>query len=204
MSLFDPMSSAPTKSSWSPNPMSSSRTSTATVRSGPRTTVSSRSSNSRSSSAGRYSAPAAPPQQGPGPVPDINAFLNGDGSYQAQIRDFANTLAQFNADITRRKGVLTSDYNASNKAMGDQKIQDLANLQDDYGARGILTSGLYGKAVGDYNNEFNTRMTDLTSKENQAMDQLGQESGRFGSQQQLQQQAAREAAIRRRAEQYGV
>jgi hypothetical protein len=88
--------------------------------------------------------------------------------------------------------------------MNDQKKIDLNNLEADYGARGVLRSGLYGKAVGDYNNEFNTRMTDLTTKEKDALAGLDQEKTRFTSQQDLQTQAAREAAIRRRAEQYGL
>lgn len=181
-----------------------------TMRSGPRTTMRSNpryntsSSRTRSSYSPPPSAPSGPPVSGPGPVPDINAFLSGDPTYQGQLRDFANALSQFNADITRRRGILDTDYATSQKAMNDQKVQDLNNLQDDYGARGLLMSGLYGKAVGDYNNEFNTRMTDLGTRNTQAIDQLNQEKGRFTSQQNLQSQAAREDAIRRRAAQYGV
>ncbi len=173
------------------------------VRSGPRATVSSRSNGS-----GRYSAPSNIPASNPGPiqpvVPDLNTFLNQDAGYQQQLRDFTNALAQFNADVTRRKGILESDYGTSKKAMEDQKVKDLLSLQDDYGARGVLRSGLYGKAVGDYNTEFGTRMTDLGNKQTQALDSLTQEGNRYKSQQDLQQQAAREEAIRRRAAQYGV
>lgn len=161
-----------------------------------------------SSSSGRYSAPSSVPASNPGPiqpvVPDINTFLNQDSGYQQQLRDFTNALAQFNADITRRKGILESDYGTSKKAMEDQKVKDLLALQDDYGARGVLRSGLYGKAVGDYNTEFGNRMTDLSNKQTQALDALTQETNRYKSQQDLQQQAAREEAIRRRAAQYGV
>lgn len=174
----------------------------------------------KSSSSGRYggsisrrsssrsSGVSNVPREAPGPVqpvvPDIDTFLNQDTGYQQQLRDFANMLAQFNADVTRRKGSLEEEYNLSSKAMDDQKNIDLENLEDDYGARGILRSGLYGKAVGDYNTEFNTRKTDLTRRQKEALGQLDQEGGRFKSQQELQKQTAREQAIRRRAEQYGV
>lgn len=155
---------------------------------------------------GRVAAP--PPPANPGPIqpvaPDIGTFLNQDTDYQQQLRDFGNALTQFLADVGRRRGSLESDYNQSQKAMNDQKVIDLNNLEADYGSRGILRSGLYGKAVGDYNTEFNNRMTDLTNKEKEALGQLDQETGRFKSQQELQQQAAKEAAIRRRAEKYGV
>lgn len=168
------------------------------------------------SSSGRYGNSVARrsgsvsqvPAANPGPVqpvaPDINSFLNQDTGYQQQMRDFANALSQFSADVTRRKGSVESEYGLSSKAMNDQKVLDLDNLEDDYGARGMLRSGLYGKAVGDYNTEFNTRFEDLTRRQKEALGLLDQEKGRFTSQQQLQQQAARESAIRRRAEQYGV
>lgn len=174
---------------------------TATVRS-------SNKSGRYGNSVSRRSGISQVPASNPGPVqpvaPDINTFLNQDTGYQQQMRDFANALAQFTADTTRRKGSLESEYGLSTKAMNDQKVLDLDNLEDDYGARGILRSGLYGKAVGDYNTEFNTRFEDLTRRQKEALGLLEQEKGRFTSQQQLQQQAAREAAIRRRAEQYGV
>lgn len=174
-----------------------------TIRSAPRATVQGRYTSTRSS--GRAAvAPSSPPATGPGPVPDINAFLGSDSGYQDQLKQFANALALFNADVTRRRGSLENDYATSQKAMNDQKLIDLNNLEADYGARGVLRSGLYGKAVGDYNTEFNTRMTDLTNKEKDALAGLDQEKTRFTSQQDLQQQAAREAAIRRRAEQYGL
>lgn len=171
-----------------------------TVRSAPRATVQGR--YTRQASTTR--APSSPPTTGPGPVPDINSFLGGDSGYQDQLKQFANALALFNADVTRRKGGLETDYASSQKAMNDQKLIDLNNLEADYGARGVLRSGLYGKAVGDYNNEFNTRMTDLTTKEKDALAGLDQEKTRFTSQQDLQTQAAREEAIRRRAAQYGI
>lgn len=182
---------------------SSSNVGHATVRSAPKATVSGRYRAQAVQRRATGSAPASPPATGPGPVPDINAFLGGDSAYQDQLKQFANALSLFNADVTRRRGGIETDYASSQKAMNDQKILDLNNLEADYGARGLLRSGLYGKAVGDYNNEFNTRMTDLTTKEKDALAGLDQENSRFQSQQQLQQQAAREDAIRRRAAQYG-
>jgi len=156
---------------------------------------------------GRYQATGGVPSGGAPTAPaapDLNTFLNQDTGYNQQMRDFSNALQQFLADVTRRKGTMESDYNASSKAMGDQKVLDLDNMEDDFGARGMIRSGLYGDAVGKYNTEFDTRSQELGRKKTEAMSSLDQEQGRYQSQQTLQQQAAREAAIRRRAEQYGV
>lgn len=155
-------------------------------------------------SGGQYSKPMAVPASTAGATPDINAFLNSDTAYQDQLRQFAQALADMNADVTRRRGSLTSGYDQSTKALGDQRIQDLANIEADYGARGLLRSGLYAKAQGDYETEYNNRLADLSRQQNDALTQLDQELNQFQSQQGLQSQAAREAAIRRRAEQYGV
>jgi hypothetical protein len=158
----------------------------------------------KATSGGQYTRPRAVPVTGPGPVPDLNAFLGSDTSYQQQLRQFGQAFSDLNADVTRRKGSLESEYGLSSKALADQRGLDLKNIEEDYGARGLLRSGLYGKAVGDYETEYNQRTSDLGRRQNDALAQLQQELTQFGSQRELQEQAAREAAARRRAEQYGV
>lgn len=155
-------------------------------------------------SSGNYARPAAPPPAKPGPVVDINAFLNSDAGYQQQLREFAKAMQDFTADVTRRKGNLESDYGTSTKALADQRGLDLKAMEDDFGARGLLRSGLYSDAVGKYNTEYNNRVTDLSNQENQALAALIQEQQQFQSAQDLQQQTAREQALQRRAQQYGV
>lgn len=159
----------------------------------------------KTTSTGKYARPSAPPPAAPGPVvPSIESFLGGDTGYQQQIRDLQQALTNFGADITRRRGSLESDFGMSQKGMQDQRTKDLESLEADYGSRGLLRSGLYGDAVGDYETEFNTRMSDLNRKQQEALAALQQEQGQFGSANQLKEQAAREMAIRRRAEQFGV
>jgi hypothetical protein len=158
----------------------------------------------RSSSGGQYSRPVPVPATGPGPVPDINAFLNADTAYNSQIRTFQQALADMRADVTRRRGSLESEHGLSKKALGDQRTLDLKNLEADYGSRGLLRSGLYGQAVGDYEREYGTRVSDLDRRQTDALSQLAQELAQFEANQKLEEQAAREAAVRRRAEQFGV
>lgn len=165
----------------------------------------------KSNSSGRYSPPRQVPsgnQSGPipqiGGPPDINQFLTGDTGYAQAMQQLQLLLQNFNADFTRRKGSLESDYGLSQKAMGDQKVKDLDLLEDDYSARGLVRSGLYGQAVGDYEREFNERMAQLARAQQEAMGMLTNEQSQFQSQQKLREQQAREEAIRRRAEQYGV
>lgn len=163
-----------------------------------------------SNNQGNY-RPSPPPMEQPGPVepvrppaPSIEDFLGGDSGYQTQMRQFGEALSNMQGDVTRRKGQYETDYNLSKKAMDDQRVLDLKNLEADYGARGVLRSGLYSDAVGKYEGEFNTRSTDLARREQDALTGLTTELGQFQSKQGLDQQAAREAAIARRAAQYGL
>lgn len=172
-----------------------------------KTSVRYRGSNPRisSNSSGRYSPPAPPSiPAGGGPVPDINAFLGGDAGYQQQLRQLAKAWSDFRADENRRRGVLTTEHGLSKKALADQRLTDLDAIEEDYGSRGLLRSGLYGSAVGDYEKEYGLRVSDLDRQQQQALQMLSQEHSKLGQQNTLQQQAAREAAIRRRAEQYGL
>lgn len=162
-----------------------------------------------SNSSGQYARPTPPPATSPGPIKqlsgaDLEAYLGGDTGYQQQLRQLGQALADFTADADRRKGSLETDYTTSKKAMDDQRVLDLDMLKDDFGARGLLRSGLYGDEVGKYETEFNTRATDLQRRQQEALAALEQERGRFASQQDLQKQGARESAIRRRAESLGV
>lgn len=157
-----------------------------------------------SNSYGGYSAPSGPPPSVPGPIPSIDTFLNQDPTYQQQLRDYSNSLTNFLADVTRRRGSTETDYGTSQKALSDQRDIDLNNLLQDYGSRGLLRSGLYGKALGDYNTEYDKRQSDLSTREQDALSALQQQQTQYQTQNDLQQQAAREDAIRRRASQYGI
>jgi hypothetical protein len=157
-----------------------------------------------SGSTGRYSLPGPPPPSGPGPVPNIQEFLGGDSGYQQQLRQLDKTFADFLADVLRRQRSLESEFGLSTKAMGDQKLKDLEAMEDDFASRGLIKSGLYADAVGDYNTEFGQRMSDLQRRQNEAIGQLGQERSQMKSQTELQKQAAREDAISRRAQKYGI
>lgn len=153
---------------------------------------------------GNYARPVAPPATQPGPVMDINAYLNQDAGYQQQLREFAKAMQDFTGDITRRRGDLGSNFDTSKKALADQRELDLKGIEDDYGARGLIRSGLYADARGNYEKEYGNRVTDLSNQQNQALAALLGEEGQFRSAQDLKQQAAREDAIRRRAELLGV
>lgn len=154
---------------------------------------------------GKYSRPSAPPAAAPGPMQtDPNTWLGSDVPYQDQLRQLQLALTNFNSDVTRRQGDVGTQYDTSNKALQDQKVLDLKNMEADWAGRGLLRSGLYASAVGDYNQEFDQRATELISGRDRALAQLLQEQNAFKTQQELDSQAARENALRRRAQSLGT
>lgn len=154
---------------------------------------------------GQYVRPQAPPPAtSPGPVQSIEAYLGGDTGYQQQMRSFNQALQDFLADVTRRRGTLETDYGTSRKAQEDQRVMDLDRIKDDYGARGLGRSGLYADAIGDYEKEYGTRMSELERRQKEAIAGLTQEEGNYKSQQQLKTQQAKEQAIARRAATLGL
>lgn len=153
---------------------------------------------------GSYSArPVAPMAVNPGPI-DINSWLGTDTDYQNNIRNLQLALSNFNSDVTRRQGLVGTDFATNEHALEAQKVQDLKNLEADWAGRGLLRSGLYADAVGNYNTEWDQRASDLASSRDNALAQLLQEQQAFSTQQSLDTQAAREAAIRRRAASLGT
>lgn len=134
---------------------------------------------------------------------DLKTYLNKDPEYQAQLRAlqraFKNYSAQYNSNRTR----VNTEYGSSLRTLNEQGTTDRRDIKEDFGARGILHSGVYGQRLGDYNEQFSQKTGDLSkSKANQLTDLLfGKQN--FQEEQRLQQEAARQAAIRRRAQKLG-
>lgn len=159
-------------------------------------------------SGGKVSAtkPVAPAIPGPVKpiVPDINAYLAGDVDYQGQLRQFDKTLGDFNANLGNRRTRLTADYGQGKRDMEKQKIEDLLAIKDDFASRGILGSGLYTGRIGEYETSFADQLANFERTYNDSLGDLTTESTQFLREQELQKEASRQDAIRRRAQQYGL
>lgn len=159
---------------------------------------------------GNYTTPSRPPTGGPGAIPQISSppplqqYLAGDTTYQNQMRNYTKTLSDFLANLKVQRGKVGEDYGAAQRSMNTQKGLDLKNIENDFSGRGLLTSGLYAGAVGDYNTDFLQKLAELTKQRDRSLAGYKTDETNFRRQQALEQQAAREAAVRRRASQYGI
>lgn len=152
-------------------------------------------------------APA--PKAKPAPKPKaskpsaIDKYLGKDSDYQSAIRDLTRALVDFKARQGVEKTRAGTEYGYSQRTMGNQARQDLSDIQNDAAARGIATSGVYGQRVGDYNTTYNEQLAELGRQYKAQQDDFASSLRDFTRQQDLQKEAARTAAIRRRAAKLG-
>lgn len=146
-------------------------------------------------------APAKPaaPQ-----VSELDKWLAGDTTYQQQLSDFNRAKSEYEAQNTRQKGISERDYAQSERSLNVQGERDRRDQQEEYGGRGILHSGVFAKALGDYNTDFNSRLKALTTGKTDVLGDLAAQRTNFLRQRDLEMNAAKQDAIRRRAQKLGI
>lgn len=131
-------------------------------------------------------------------------YLAGDTTYQQQLAEFNRSKAEYDANYNRQSGIVNRDYAESQRSLNRQGVQDRADQQNDFAGRGILHSGVFAKALGDYNTDFNARFKALTTGKTDQIGDLGAQRTAFLRQLQIEMNNAREDAIRRRAAKLGI
>jgi hypothetical protein len=131
-------------------------------------------------------------------------WLAGDTTYQQQLANFNKSLSDYLAQYNRQTGITKRDYGEMIRALNTQGTQDRVDQQNDFAGRGILRSGVFAKALGDYNTEFNARMKNLQTGQSDKLGDLAMQKTNFQRQLNLEKQAAKQDALRRRAAQLGI
>jgi hypothetical protein len=131
-------------------------------------------------------------------------YLAGDTTYQQQMADYNKSKADYSANYTRQTGIVNRDYAESQRTLNRQGAQDRLDQQNDFAGRGILHSGVFATALGNYNTEFNSRMKGLTTGKTDQLGDLSAQRKSFLQQLQIEMNNAREDALRRRAAKLGI
>lgn len=138
------------------------------------------------------------------PVSDLNKYLAGDVTYQQQLADFQRSLAEYTGQYNRQTQITNRDYGESNRALQRQGMQDRTDQQNDFAGRGVLRSGVFAKALGDYNTDFNQRVKALNSGKVDKLADLSSQKTNFNRQLSLEKNNSKQDAIRRRAQKLGI
>lgn len=137
-------------------------------------------------------------------IPSINKYLAGDSSYLSQLSGLKKNLSGFETQNLSDRDRTKQDYSTAFDRMKMQRGDDLDNLQGDFASRGILTSGLYTGAVGNYDTKYQQQYGDLTTDKQRKLDDLLNQFQQYKSENMSSAQQAKADAIRRRAMQYGI
>lgn len=89
------------------------------------------------------------------------------------------------------------------KELAEQRTRDVRDIASDYGARGLIHSGLYAQKRGDYEKEFGKQLSEINRQRSKQYSDLAAEKLAFQREQELQRENARLDAIRRRAARTG-
>lgn len=123
-----------------------------------------------------------------------------DADYNSQVAAIDRALELYKANIALQRGQLGTQYAESGREMDDQKVRDLDNMEEDFAARGVVRSGVYGTSVGDYNEEWGNQKASLTRQYNDSLANIVQQYNEYLNEVATQREQARLDAIRRAAQ----
>lgn len=137
-------------------------------------------------------------------MPSTAAFLGGDSTYQSQISQYRKALSDYMAQQNTQKTQYQNQYGIDLNSLNQSRQQAQTGIQDDFASRGLLNSGVYGKAYSDLQSEYDTRQTQLEGSRTSFLQQLNDALSNLKGQQQTGLTQAKQDAIARRAAGVGV
>lgn len=138
------------------------------------------------------------------PLTATQKWLAGDDTYQQQLAEFNKSQSDYTTNYNTQKSQTNRDYSNTKRQMNIQGQKDRTNQQEDFGGRGILHSGVFAKALADYNTDYNTQMANLTTGLTDKLNDLSTQRKQYNSSVTLQKNSAKQDAIRRRAQTLGL
>lgn len=147
---------------------------------------------------------APKPKPAPPPPPSLAKYLAGDSTYNDQISQLIKQFQDYATSNKGQRGDVNEDFRSTLDKMNQKKLEDLDALQNDFAARGLLTSGLYTDAVGDYDQDYQTQLGDLQTSKQRSLNDLLESMRNYKTENIGSRRDARQDAIRRRAQQYGI
>jgi LysM repeat protein len=153
-------------------------------------------------------APVATPQAPQAPVapptPSLEEWLAGDSTYNSQQAGYNRSKADYEAQYNQQQQNTNRDYAISQRALDQQGTTDRDQQLNDYAGRGIVNSGVYGTALSEYNQGFNTKVANLNQGLQDTLNNQNNAHTNYLRQLQLEQDTAKQDAIRRRAQSLGI
>jgi hypothetical protein len=149
--------------------------------------------------------PAPKPKAPPKPVvPDANKYLGQDTTYQSQIAQLRKAYTDYVAGQNNEKTNYGNTYALNKRGLTTDKTNAFTGLQDDYASRGLLQSGVYGKAYSDLQGEYSQRQAAMDTERTSFLNDLATNLKTFQGDQTTTTTSARQEALARRAAKYNL
>lgn len=129
---------------------------------------------------------------------DPNQYLTNDTTYQSQLAAINKALGDYQANEQSAEGNYNASYAQNQYDLGRGNTQDTENQTNDYASRGLLRSGLFGKAYGNTQEDYASKQSALDQGRQSYIGGLQRDMSNYISSQTLAQQQARQDAINRR------
>lgn len=137
-------------------------------------------------------------------VPSYTQYLNGDTTYQSQVAQLRQAYANYLASQNNEKTNFENTYALNRKNLTTERGRALTDTTDDYASRGMLQSGLYGKAYADRGADYSQRQAALDTERQAFKGDLATNLSAFQGEQNSVLTSAKQEAIARRAAKYGI
>lgn len=138
------------------------------------------------------------------PQSALDKWLAGDTTYQQQLAELNQEKSAYQNNVNQQNNITNRDFASTQRQMNTQGNLDRQNQQYDFAGRGILHSGVYAKALGDYNTDFQTKMNNLIQGKTDTINTAQSNLNDFLRQIALNQNTAKQDAIRRRQQELGI
>jgi hypothetical protein len=137
-------------------------------------------------------------------VPTLSKYLGMDSTYQSALSGTKRSLADFLSEIGRRRTEAGTQFNQTTASMERDRVQQLADLRDEFASRGLIQSGIYGKEQGDFQTKFTEQQTALQQQQAALLADLLSQQTNYKREQDLALEQAKQEALARRAAKYNV
>lgn len=161
----------------------------------------------------RTAAPSAPPSRSPGPIqtvtpapkpPSISQYLGSDEVYQTALRGSRRELADFLSQLERTRGEAKTQFGQTTEQLEEDRVRQLERMRDEFAARGLIHSGLFGQEQGRFQEAFQEQMQQLEQQQAALLADLVDQETNTRRQQEQAREIARQEALSRRASRFDI
>lgn len=137
-------------------------------------------------------------------IPSIAAYLGTDSAYNQAVSGGKRTLADYIADIGRRRGEANTQYKNTTASMARDRATQLDQLRQEFASRGLINSGLFGQKEGEFQQQYNDQLNALGQQQSGLLADLLSQQHNYQREYELAIQQAKQEALARRAAKYQI